>query len=583
MVRGRPLDRKRLTRWSAAAIVALFMWSFVAAPSAQTEETEIVEPDSLSAYNGTADAAPIASLLDHQIVLVQLPPTIAHTNAEVALPSQANSIAYLLDNGIANGLHGTTTGNKVPASQPGGAPKDEFVLAEQRPGNENTLRIGAGVARATAEHSIKPRGYAHAYLGNLVLLPAPGSPEQPPGSYDPANDAEHEQEHVDTFPVPSGSPTPEDDPRAYTPNPSGQMAIMSVGSVASTSDTFREDGKIVSIAVAEINGINLGNRTGDNRCTNCVTIDSVRIEARAESDGTKEGALAAWRLLIHRACRVSAANDANGNAYEGVRCLDPNPDKIIEVVSEDHTPEAFEDAFADTNANGVRRVESLDALNEMFEKGLGSGDMSTGDLGIRMVFGKHGSSKITDAGQVASAVANGLEFQVTTAAPVKALGMFASAAKPVLEPIDKQCSEAPTLGAQAALPCPNGAIDKASTLRTVSFTLGHVAVSAVARPGSGLGGGGGTGGGGTGGTPPFPAINIPTVNIPSFNIPSGGGNNTYVVGGGIGPGALRLKINWASVRLKPWKPMDMAKGFFATGLAIGLGLLIRRRLRAMMS
>jgi hypothetical protein len=199
-----------------------------------------------------------------------------------------------------------------------------------------------------------------------------------------------------------------------------------------------------------------------------------------------------------------------------------------------------------------------------------------------MHFGTNGFAKVGDAGEVAQAVANGLEFEITTAAPVRALGMFASAAKPVITPLDEQCNSAPTLGSQAAIPCPGGVIDKASTLRTVAFTLGHVSVSAVARPGAGTVGGGGTNGPTT---PPFPSFDIPRVNIPTFTIPPGGsgGGGTYYVGGGIGPGALKLKINWASVRLKPWKPMDMAKGFFATGLAIGLGALIRRRMRSMMS
>jgi hypothetical protein len=590
MVRGRPLDRKRVARWSAVAIVALFLWSFIAAPSAQTQETDVTEPSSLGAYDATADATPLTTLVDHQVALIQLPPTIAHSASEVSLPSQANSIAYILDNGLANGLHGTTTGNKVPtevtASQPGGNEKDEWVLAEQSLGNDDFGKVGAGVARATAEHSVKPRGFAHAYLGNLVLLPAPGSPDQPPGTYDPANDQSREQENPGTFPVPSGSPTPEDDPRAYTPNPNGQMAILAVGSVASTSESFREDGKVVSIAVAEINGINLGNRTGDNRCTNCITIDSVRIEARAESDGTKEGALAAWRLLIHRACRVSAANDAAGNSYEAVKCLDPNPDKIIEVVSNDHSAEAFEDSFTDTNANGVRRVKSLDALNEMFAKGLGSGSMSTGDLGLRMIFGKGGSATVTQNGQQAAANAAGLEFEVTTAAQTHVLGMFANSAQPVVAPLDKECQDNVPSGINLpngssetfpeAIPCPNGIVDKAATLRSVRFTLGRVAVSAVARPGSGAVDLGGTT------TPGSPSFNIPSVSIPSFNIPaqSGGGNN-YVVGGGIGSGPLRLRVNWASVRIKPWKPLDMTKGILGAALLLGLVVLVRRRLRAL--
>ncbi len=597
MVKGRPLDRKRIAKVGALLVVALFVWSFIAAPPAQTaDEIEIEEPTGIEAYDTHADATPVAPFIDHrsiQTVPVALNPAIAHSNSEVSYPSAASSIAWLLDGGLVNSVHGTTTGNKVPtevtASQPGGTEEQEFFLARDTAGNNDTARYGAGVARATAESSDRPRGYAHSYLGNLVLLPAPGSPEQPPGTYDPAGDDIAEQENPTTFIPPSGSPTPSDDPRAFTPNPRQQMGVFTIGSIASTTETLREEGRVISIAVAELNGINLGNRTGDNRCTNCFTIDSLRVEARAETDA--QGTSAWWRILIHRACRVATANDGAGNAYEAVTCLDPDPDKIIEVMgggsgAPSNDPDQYEHAFdpRDPNGRGVRRIASLEKLNEMFQKGLGAGDFQTGDLMFRMYFGKNAAaSKPKDSKEEAWAYARGLEIQVTSVPTSAGLAYLEKQvgmpAQPVLGPIQQNCEERATISSQLTLPCPNGVLATAKDLRTVSLTLGRVSANATAR--AGLGNGGGLDDGSGTGAPGFPSFDIPSFDIPSFDIPSGGsgGGNTYVVGG-LPAGKMQMKINWSSMRIKPWKPADMAKGLFAAALAAGLVLIIRRRLRA---
>jgi hypothetical protein len=569
-------DRRRLARWGAIGVVALFVWSFVAAPGALTAEDEVEEPASLSAYDTQADAAPILGLLDHQTYLIPIGSAIAHSTSEVSQPSAAGATAWLVDLGIANGLHGTTTGNKVPteatASQPGGSAAEEFVLTNEPAGNESTIRYGAGVSRATAEHSERPRGFAHSFLANLVVLPAPGSPDQPPGTYDPAGDAAKEQEHPG--PVPSGSPTP-DDPKAYTPNPRGQMAILAIGSVASSSETIREEGKVISIAVAELSGINIGNRTADNRCANCITIDSMRIEARAESDGTKEGALAAWRILIHRACRVAIANDpVTGAAFEQVRCLDPNPDGIIEARDE----ESFAEAFEDPNARGVRKIETLEGLNTAFAaiaQGLG-----TKDLGITVHFATQKDNKATLSpdGQEADAVARGIFFEVTSAVASEKVNQAAQSEKDLIAAGDQACGQINAgipPNANASAPCPSGVVNTAAARKVVRLTLGQVTASVKATPSFGVP----TSGEETGGVVGIPEIKIPEFNIPSFEIPAaGGGGSTTIVQGGL-RGPLKVKVDWSSIRVKPWKPKDMAKGFFAGGLVAAMIWAVRRRLR----
>jgi hypothetical protein len=247
--------------------------------------------------------------------------------------------------------------------------------------------------------------------------------------------------------------------------------------------------------------------------------------------------------------------------------------------------EEYEHAFdpRDPNGRGVRRVESLEALNEMFEKGLSAGDFKTGDLQFRMFFGKNAeASDPKKSKEEAWAYARGLEFQVTSVASSQALKYLEKQvgmpAQPVLGPVQQNCEEHATLNSSVSIPCPNGVLATAKDVRTVAFTLGRVSVNATARAGLGAGGTGDEGAGG----PTFPSFDIPTIDIPEITIPpqGGGGGNTYVVGGGLPNGKMRLKINWSSVRIKPWKPADMAKGFFAAALAAGLVLMIRRRLRA---
>ncbi|MCA1832054.1 MAG: hypothetical protein ABR548_03055 [Actinomycetota bacterium] len=574
-----PLNKKRVTRRSLILISGLFVWSLIAAPQAVPDEPKIEEPPTLSAYDATADAAPISGLIDHQLRLVAAAPGIAHSTSEVSYPSEATSTTWLVDGGVLNGAHGTTTGTRVPteasASQPGGIGSEEFSIGSDTVGNDSTLRYGVGVARASAVSSDRPRGLGNAHLANIVLLPAPGSPNEAPGTYDPQGDASHEKEHP---PSPGA-----DDPRAFTPNPAGQMGLLTIGSVTSASDTFREAGTVVSIAVAEINGINIGNRTADNRCTNCFTIDQIRVEARAESDGTSTGALARTRILVHRACRVAIANDAQtGDAYEAVKCLDPNPDGVIAVVSGKEDPETLEDQ-EDPNARGVREVESIEVLNKMFHDGLGM----TGDMGFQIHFGTQFGSTIEDKGEVADAFAQGLAFQVRTVVAAKQAGDIADANKDSIKSADQQCDEAqgkvqdqepPQLAAQTSsvtVPCPSGVAETARAVRTVDLMIGSVHATASARPALG----GVVPGDETGGGTFTPGIEIPTVNIPSFNIPQGGGTNQYIVGGGgIGAGRLKLVVDWSSVSVKPWAPKDMAKAIFSGALLLGLVMLVRRRL-----
>jgi hypothetical protein len=623
MIPKPPLDKRRLAKRGSVLILALFVWSLVAAPQAQPEEPEVVEPTTLVAYDAIADAAPIIANVDHQVRLLTTSPGIAKSTAEVSLPSEAKAIAYLVTLGVLDGANGTTTGTRVPtessATQPGGADEEEFKAARDSFGNGSTLRYGAGVSHATALHADRPRAFANAHLFNLVLLPAPGSPQEAPGTYDPRGDAQRE----DPSPSPGATPSP-DDPKKFTPNPPGQMGILTIGSLTSASETVREEGTVISIGVAELNGISIGNRTADNRCTNCITIDSVRIEAFAQSDGTKEGAFAATRLLIHRACRVAISNDARtGDAYETVRCLNPNPDEalMVEEIAGSRSRAEFQAAFEeyfekqeDPNAGGVRKVKSIEKLNEMFESGLGdpkNGGLATGDIGLRLHLGNEAKATVSEGGQLVEAHARGLEFEVRTAIPSGIIGDVADQNAAAIADADKQCTEGqgnvhdatseahnraqetydgasppsplpkPTVvfpeAPPAEAPCPGGAISAARAARTIHLTLGSVGVSASARPGLGLGGGVGEEGGGG---PAFPSFDIPPVNIPSFNIPSGGGGNNVIVnGGGLGSGRLRLVVDWSSIRLKPWPPMDMAKAIFTGALVLGFAMLLRRRLR----
>ncbi len=585
MSKRSPADRRRLARYGAQAIVALILWSFIASPNtAQTAEEEVVEPSTLSAYNAIADAAPIRGLVQHNTYLVSAEPSIARSTSEVSLPSQATSTSWFAELGTLNGLHGTTTGNKVPtettSTQPGGAKSEEFKIQKGFVGNDELLTFGAGVVKSSAEHSNRPRGYGYASLGSLSLLPAPGSPEAQPGTYDPESD---EAKEVERPPSPGT-----DDPTAYTPNPKGQMAILSIGSVASTSETFREEEKVVSISVAELNGINIGNRTADGRCTNCITINSLRVEARTESDGTKEGARASWRILLHRACRVAFANDpTTGAAYESVTCLDPNPDAIIEAKSADEG----EDAIRDPNARGVRKVKTLDQLNDAFASLAKA--LNVAEIGIDLRVGTHQENAAVKTPAISSAAARGLVLELRTTAASQVLTDMAAndSVKGLVQVVDGACAPvADTLGGQnipvkppVPIPreCATGAQQSASAVRTIKLALGQVRATSQAVLGTGLGGGD-PGEIDTGGdTPDFPSFEIPSFDIPTFDIPAGGGGGgqNVFLQSGLQAGPLKLRVDWASVGLKPWAPKDMAKGFFTAGLIAGVWALIRRRLR----
>ncbi|MGH2830191.1 MAG: hypothetical protein ACRDJM_06885 [Actinomycetota bacterium] len=596
MSKRSPAERKRLLRIGAIAILALFTWSFIASPNtapttAAGDETQIVEPATLSAYNAIADAAPVRGLIQHNTYLVSAEPAVARSTSEVSLPSQATSTSWLIDMGTVNGLHGTTTGNKVPtettATQPGGATEEEYSIQRGFVGNEALLRFGAGVVRSAAERSERPRGFGYGYLGNLALLPAPGSPEAPPGSYDPEADRARETERP---PSPGAN-----DPAAYTPNPKGQMAILAIGSVASTSETFREEDTAISIAVAELNGINIGNRTADGRCTNCITIDSLRVETRAETNGTKEGSKASWRILLHRACRVAITNDpVTGAAYEGVQCLNPNPDGIVEAF-EEQNPDAGEEALADPNARGVREVKTLDQLNDALAT-LGQ-TLQVGDIGLTLRVGTEAENKAlieesNPKGTVtATANARGLMLELRTTAASNALTQAAgnTGVQTLVQTLDGACAAVaegtndvpppPPPANAVAVPaaCATGAMQTGQAVRVLRLGLGQV--KAAAKAVLGIGPGAGDPGDGED-TPEFPTIEIPTFEIPSFEFPSGGaGGNTYIVEGGLRSGPLSLKIDWASLRIEPWRPKDLAKGFFVGGVVAGMIMLMRRRLR----
>lgn len=580
--------RRRWWRYAALVMVSLFAWSFVASPNtaaSNAADEEIAEP-ALAAYNTIADAAPIRGLVDHQTYLVSAEPAIARATSEVALPSQATSTSWLTTFGTVDGLHGTTTGNKVPtettATQPGGDTEQEFALHRGSMGNEQLFQFGAGVVRSKAERSNRPRGYGHAYLANLALLPAPGSPDAPPGTYDPEGDAAKEKENP---PSPGA-----DDPQAYTPNPKAQMAILSVGSVASTAETFREQTKVVSVAVAELSGINIGNRTADGRCTNCITIDSMRVEARTESDGTAEGALASWRILIHRACRVAFTNDPQtGAAYEGVQCLNPNPDGFVAAI-EGSSAEQGREALTDPNARGVRSFKEAERLNELFAT-LGEA-LGVEDLGVTLRVGTdpENIAMVDKADYSAAAVARGLVLEFRTSVASHVLNEIAGneALKGLIQVVDGGCGAiagpagenlpqlpppASAIGVPAA--CGTGAVQAGQTMRTLRIAFGQVRVASKAVPGAE-----------TGGDdddtpvnpdPEIPVIDIPEFEIPEFNIPPGGGGNTTVISG-LQAGPLKMRIDWGSMGVKPWKPKDMAKGFLSGGMALGLWALVRRRL-----
>lgn len=545
------------------------IWSVTAAPSPSIADSTVTEPENLSAYATLADAAPIQFYLDHQVRQIPLGPAIAHSTTEVSLPSAASSIAWLVDGGLVNGIHGTTTGAKVPteasAQQPGGDPEAEFLIAGGPIGNGNFMDVRTGRAYASARHSDEPRGYGNSFINSVSVLPAAGSPHDPPGTFDP--DARY----------PGG-------PDGTDPNPQGQMAILAIGQIASTSESIREGSTVISTAVAELKDINIGNRTSDNRCTNCVRIDGIRVEAYAEANGQPGGARAAYRVLLGRACR--RAFDAE-TGRELDRCLPLDP----------RAPESN---------NGLQSINELEALNEQFQEPIWTQIPGAGldyVVGIRITAGSehedpsrrsrtsdppqdphrnyaYPGKADRDRGQVAKAVAEGPDIEVWTITVTQAVDdarrrIKGTPAETILEQIDED-DQAP--GIQITAPGPAGdqtgtqtiPIETIRSVRRLHFTMGVARANATARPLEvpDLGGTGGpsTVGGATPGAPGF---------APGT---SGAGSTvgTTPAGGAFGP--FRLAFDWASFRIAPWAPGDMAKGIGIAGIGGGAVWLLRRRL-----
>ena len=594
MVRKSAIAKRRLVKLAATWLVALFVWSLVASPASVGQAEEPTEPEQLSAYFTDADAAAILGYVRH--AALPAPPcavNAAHSVSDVALPSAASGLALLTDFGICNGLHGTTTGAAVPteasARQPGGAPTAEFVLAGGPIGEEEFGRAAAGVARASAGREGSPRGFAHSYLGNVVLFPAAGSPPQPPGTYDP--DA--------TFPGgDAGAATPD-------PAPQHQMGIVSIGSIASSTESIRNSETVTSIAVAELHGINIGNRTSDNRCTNCITIDTLRVEAFAETNGTPTGVRSGHRVLIGRACRRALNTD-------------PEPDESgLRGPREVDTCLPLERFGNGTATGGLYELnpEAVDALNEL----LGEPLLISDNIAIRIQAGRPGhvdedrpqrvpagdpcrnyhypdpkgkpiaecdaagsrTGPDRDKGEEAKAVAEGLDIDI--------LHFSAAGIVPSNEQLDScfglynqpPLSEIPTTTGNAELDivvgtaasCPVG---KLRSVRTLNFTLGAVSAGAIARvlpPVPPVDFGGDTGGGGA--LPPI-APGPVGGEIPPV---TGGDGVTVVGGGGLGQGTYGLRIDWSSFKIRPWKAGDIAKASLFGVIVGGMIWLARRRLR----
>jgi len=95
MLRGEKLNRRRLSKLGALGLIAMFTWSLAAAPPSVGQDEQIAEPDSVSSYYTFGDAVPIVDYIDHQspIPAPAFGSGFAHSNTEVALPSQASAIA----------------------------------------------------------------------------------------------------------------------------------------------------------------------------------------------------------------------------------------------------------------------------------------------------------------------------------------------------------------------------------------------------------------------------------------------------------------------------------------------------------
>ncbi|HVL32318.1 MAG TPA: hypothetical protein VM600_01920 [Actinomycetota bacterium] len=585
---------RKAVRVALALVAALMTWSVVAAPSSSGDETQTAEPEELSGYSTFGDAMPVQMYFDHQTRLIPLGPAIAHSQTEVSMPSASSSIAWLVDNGIANGLHGTTTGAKVPteaaAQQPGGSDKEEFSAAGGPIGSDGFIRVQAARALAEATSGSSPRAYGNAFIGNVSVLPAAGSPKDPPGTFDP------------------GATYPGGEPGQTDPAPRGQMALVSIGKIASTSDSFREGNVVTSIAVATLKDINIGNRTSDNRCTNCIRIDWLRVEAFAQASGQEGGSSARYRVTAGRACR-RGFNAETGTEEDRCLPLDPRDPR---------------------GAKGLQSIDELEEFNKQFERPIWT-TISDGQidytLGVRLHLGsthrsdsrsrrttspkddpernkaypdtrpkdpeRPGGDHVApdkDAGQVAKAVAEGLDVELWTITTSQAINdgerrIAGTPAATILSSVD-QDKESP--GIQLSAPGAAGSatgtqtipVDTIGSVRRVHLTLGVARAAATARPSGGIAAGttapgiGAPEGADVGGVS-FGSSDAPALPEGAAPAPESGGPTTTL---GIGNGPLALRIDWASVRVKPWPPGDMAKAISLLAIASGLWLLARRRL-----
>jgi hypothetical protein len=606
MVRGRRLDRRKVVRLSAVGLVALFAWSLAAAPASVSQTEVAPEPPELDAYSTFADAVPVASYFDHKSPLPApaFGVSLAHSNTTVNQPSAASGIAWLLDLGLANGLHGTTTGASVPteasARQPGGAPAAEFKTAGGPVGEDEFGRVAAGWSRATATQAGAPRGFAHAFLGNVLLFPAAGTPPEPPGTYDP--DA--------TFPGGDNlAPIPD-------PGPQNQMGILAVGSVASTSESIRQGDTVTSVAVAEVQGLNIGNRTSDNRCTNCFVIDAIRVEAFARTNGRQ--ARAAYRVMLGRACRrtfvpgvIEHALGETPPPKEEDQCLGPNPPEPYTFDGSDERVRRFNELFGEpivlpgltcpgtgepcTTAIRIQLAQPGHAdprrpertvnppesacRNYAYPDPSAKGPVPACEALPELIRPPTGPDR--DNGQVAKAVAEGVDIEILTLVGAqfipqsadldRCFGIF-DALPPPPEGLPPEAGEVLALAA-----CPVAGL---RAIREVNLTLGIAQASAVARPATVAPPEGETGGPPAPPTVPGPVPPVPLPTGPLPGLPQVGIGTTVVGGGGgLGPGRYALKIDWSSLRVRPLPPKDMAKAVASGAIVAGAALLVRRRLR----
>jgi hypothetical protein len=616
MLRGEKLNRRRLTKIGALGLVAMFAWSLIAAPPSVGQDEVIVEPDSVASYYTFGDAVPIGGYIDHQALPAPaFGPGFAHSNTEVALPSEASAIAWLLDNGIANGLHGTTTGAKVPtevsAKQPGGDSGAEFTTAGGPVGNQAFGRVAAGVARATAVHSEAPRGFANAYFQDVCLFPAAGSPPEPPGTYDP--DA--------TFPGGDGQ-TPKKDE-----GPLARQCIVSASSIASTSQSFRDNDTVTSVSVAEVVGITIGDRTSDNRCTNCFYIDGMRVEAFASSNGQPGGSRAGYRLMFGRLCRRTFEPSTTNSIEDSINKIAGNdpvniPPHEVDQCIGDPRKEGFPDGNADAGGDVLKAI-NVDQLNTFFDKPaiIGEqpcpGSTKPCTIAIRITPGETHTTPTraqrttnspenpcrnyaypdatpkakpieeckkldiktgpdVDQGQEAQAVAEGVDIEILTLTATQAIPPNAdleSCLETRLPDAVRDNEVYSTVKDQVG--CPVAGL---RSVREVNVTFGVAQAGAVARPNiiiPPFDSGGGSGG-------IIPPVNIPPIDTGGLGGGTGttGGGVQVIGGGGLGAGKYALKLDWSSFKIHPWAAKDLAKAVLTAGIVAGMVLLIRKRMRA---